>query len=166
MNVITTSHIETPLGPMIVGVIDDTICLLEFTDRKALESEITMLQKTLSAQMMSGIHPLFKTVQIQMKEYFEGKRKTFDLPQLHIGTEFERAIWKQLEGIPYGQTRSYLQVAQAAGVPRAVRAAACAIGMNKICIVIPCHRVIGSNGKLTGYSAGLARKMWLLELEK
>lgn len=150
---------------MMVGVIDDKVCILEFTDRKALKPEIKALEAVLKARMMPGTHPLFKSVEKQMKEYFEGKRKTFDFALLRTGTEFEKAIWKQLDEIPYGETWTYLQVAQAAGRPRAVRAAACAIGSNKICIIIPCHRVVGSNGTLTGYSAGLARKKRLLDLE-
>lgn len=151
---------------MIVGVIDDQVCILEFTNRRGFEAEITSIQKKLNATMVEGTHPLHKRVEKQMDEYFEGKRTVFEFPILTIGTDFEKAVWRELQNIPYGQTRTYLQIAKAMGNPRAVRAVGRANGRNKICIAIPCHRVIGSNGSLTGYASGLPRKKYVLDFEK
>lgn len=101
----------------------------------------------------------------QLKEYFDGKRTEFDLTLAPQGTEFQKKVWKQLLTIPYGKTVSYQKMANDLGDPKVIRAAASANGKNPIAIVIPCHRVIGSDGSLTGYASGLHRKKWLLELE-
>ena len=101
----------------------------------------------------------------QLEEYFAGTRRTFELPLDPQGTEFQRRVWDALLRIPYGETRSYREQAEALGNPRAIRAVARANGANRIAIVIPCHRVIGADGTLTGYAGGLARKAQLLTLE-
>lgn len=166
MNEIVTSHITTPLGPMIVGVFDNHVCILEFTNRRGFDAEVTSLQKMLNVPMVQKKHLLHSRVEQQITEYFEGTLKEFDFPVLITGTDFENAVWKVLDEIPYGETRTYLQIAEEIENPRAVRAVGRAIGKNKICIAIPCHRVIGSNGSLTGYASGLPRKQWFLEHEK
>ena len=102
---------------------------------------------------------------IQLNEYFEGKRKQFDLKLNAEGTSFQKKVWKQLEEIPYGKTISYLDLSKQLGDVKAIRAVANANGKNPLWIVVPCHRVIGSNGSLTGYAGGLHRKKWLLEHE-
>jgi O-6-methylguanine DNA methyltransferase len=101
----------------------------------------------------------------QVKAYFSGARRTFDLPVLLPGTEFQHRVWEQVLSIPYGQTQSYSEVARALGKPRAVRAVGAAAGQNPISIIVPCHRIVGSHGDLVGYSAGLWRKEWLLQHE-
>lgn len=110
--------------------------------------------------------PLIKEAGKQLQEYFEGKRIDFDLPLEPKGTQFQKAVWKTLETIPYGQTRSYKQVAQAVDSPKAYRAVGMANNKNPISIIIPCHRVIGANGKMVGYGGGLGIKEYLLNLEK
>ncbi|AFL80814.1 O-6-methylguanine DNA methyltransferase [Aequorivita sublithincola DSM 14238] len=106
-----------------------------------------------------------KDVVVQLKEYFEGKRKEFNLKLSPNGTDFQKRVWKKLQEIPFGKTVNYLQMANQLGDPKVIRAAASANGKNPISIIIPCHRVIGSDGSLTGYAGGLHRKKWLLELE-
>ncbi len=164
--VITATRLLTPLGPMMAGATDEGICLLEFTDRRMLETQIARLKKSLKAEMLPGSHPHFDLLEKQLKEYFDKKRKEFDLQLILPGTEFQQKVWSALQGIPPGETRSYAEQAKAVGNPAAVRAVAKANGDNRIAIIIPCHRVIGSDGKLTGYGGGLWRKEWLLNHER
>lgn len=165
-NVIDIGRIETPAGPMICGAGSDGICLLEFTDRRMLETEITELAKRLNATPVPGTNPFIDQTRQELHEYFEGERSRFTVPLMITGTPFQKKVWEQLRMIPYGVTRSYKDQAQAIGKPKAVRAVANANGMNKIAIIIPCHRIIGSDGKLTGYGGGLWRKKLLLDLEQ
>jgi AraC family transcriptional regulator of adaptative response/methylated-DNA-[protein]-cysteine methyltransferase len=159
------TRLTTPLGLMLAGATSEGICLLEFTDRRMLETQLKNLRKRLDAELLPGDNPHFAPLQQQLDEYFEGKRRRFDLPLVLPGTDFQRQVWSALQDIPYGQTRSYQEQAAAIGLPKAVRAVARANGDNRIAIIIPCHRVIGSDGKLTGYGGGLWRKRFLLELE-
>ncbi len=164
-NVITITRILTPLGPMLAGATDEGICLLEFVDRRMIETQIKRLKKYLHAELVPGNNKYFDELSYQLKEYFDGERKVFDVP-LHIpGTEFQLQVWKELQKIPYGITRSYKDQAIAIENPRAVRAVARANGDNRIAIIIPCHRVIGNNGELVGYGGGIWRKQHLLKLE-
>lgn len=101
----------------------------------------------------------------QLNQYFEGTRNIFDLPLTLVGTEFQKSVWQELRSIPFGKTISYLELAKRLGDPKVIRAAGTANGKNPIAIIIPCHRVIGSDGNLTGYAGGLKRKQWLLEHE-
>ena len=110
--------------------------------------------------------PLIKEAYRQLSEYLMGKRKRFDLPLNPRGTEFQQQVWKALCDIPHGETRSYKQIAETIGNPKAVRAVGMANNRNPLLIVIPCHRVIGANGKLVGYGAGIEKKEYLLKLEK
>ncbi len=110
-------------------------------------------------------NPVLREAERQLRAYFDGELRRFDLPLEMIGTEFQRRVWRSLESIPYGETRSYRQVAEAIGAPRAVRAVGAANGSNPLPIVVPCHRVIGSGGKLVGYGGGLPLKKRLLALE-
>jgi methylated-DNA-[protein]-cysteine S-methyltransferase len=109
--------------------------------------------------------PLLERAKQQLDEYFAGKRDDFDLPLELAGTDFQRAVWKALTKIPFGQTRSYADIAKAIGKPSAVRAVGAANGANPVAVIVPCHRVIGSDGSLTGYGGGLPRKKWLLAHE-
>lgn len=108
---------------------------------------------------------LFKTAVKQLREYFAGKRKKFSVPLSRKGTVFQHSVWKQLQAIPYGQTRSYGEIAKKIKAPKASRAVGMANGKNPVCIIVPCHRVIGANGKLTGFAGGLKMKTWLLKHE-
>jgi len=163
--VITVTRILTPLGPMFAGATEKGICLLEFTDRRMLETQIKRLTKLLNAQFIPGEHPWFNLLNDELVAYFKGELKQFSVPLDYPGTEFQRKVWGALQTIPFGQTRSYQHQSESIGNPKAVRAVAKANGDNRISIIIPCHRVIGKNGKLTGYGGGLWRKQRLLELE-
>ncbi len=163
---ITVTRILTPLGPMLAGAVDDGIVLLEFIDRRMIETQFKRLGHHLNAAFVPGEHPLFDPLNRQLNEYFDGKRQQFDIPLVLPGTPFQQAVWKALQTIPYGTTRSYQEQAEMLGRPEAVRAVARANGDNRIGIIIPCHRVIGKNGKLTGYGGGLWRKQHLLDLER
>ncbi|MDD4970438.1 MAG: methylated-DNA--[protein]-cysteine S-methyltransferase [Paludibacter sp.] len=163
---INITRIETPLGTMYACATGQGICLLEFTDRKMLETELKALSKRLNANIIQGANPHFETLKQQLEEYFEGQRKEFTVPLVSQGSEFQESVWTALQTIPYGSTRSYKNQAASINKPEAIRAVANANGMNRISILIPCHRVIGEDGSLTGYGGGLWRKKWLLDLEK
>lgn len=163
---ITTVRFESPLGELIAGATDEGVCLLEFNDRKRALTECRDIVKLLGQPLQEGEHKHLMDLMYQLNEYFTGTRKEFDLPLVTPGSDFQKAVWKELLNIPFGATRSYQEQANALGMPDAVRAVANANGMNRISIIIPCHRVIGSNGRLTGYGGGLKRKRWLLDHEK
>lgn len=163
--IITVNRIPTPLGPMMIGVTDHGLCLLEFTDRRMIETQIETLKKRFKAEMITGQHPMIGRVKEQIDEYFDGTRKEFELPLVTPGTDFQLSVWKELTNIPYGRTRSYKQQADAIGDVKAVRAVARANGENRLAIVIPCHRVIGSDGSIVGYGGGVHRKQWMLKHE-
>jgi AraC family transcriptional regulator, regulatory protein of adaptative response / methylated-DNA-[protein]-cysteine methyltransferase len=163
--VISIARILTPLGPMLAGATDAGLCLLEFADRRMLERQMTILQRRLRARAVPGAHPLLAAAQEQIGEYFAGSRRRFELPLDLRGTPFQMAVWRELGTIPYGVTRSYAEQAARIGRPTAVRAVGRANGENRLAIVVPCHRVVGANGALTGYGGGLWRKRKLLELE-
>ncbi|MCF0053302.1 methylated-DNA--[protein]-cysteine S-methyltransferase [Dyadobacter sp. LJ53] len=164
--VIDLTRLETPLGTMFACATDQGICLLEFTDRKMLETEFKTLSKLLNAVIIQGPNRHFDLLRIQLNEYFEGKRKVFTVPLFMPGTEFQQRVWQELQNIPFGSLRSYKQQSISLAKPECVRAVANANGMNRISIIVPCHRVIGENGALTGYGGGLWRKQWLLDLER
>ena len=166
VNVINLHRFATPLGPMIAGATDDGICLLEFTERRMLESEFGDLRRKLKANFVYGTNEHILKLEKQMHEYFEGKRRVFDVPLVTPGSEFQQSVWRQLTTIPYGHTRSYEEQAIAINNIKAIRAVASANGCNRISIVVPCHRVIGKDGTLTGYGGGLWRKKWLLDFER
>ncbi|RKX44743.1 MAG: XRE family transcriptional regulator [Verrucomicrobia bacterium] len=164
--VLNIVRFTTPIGPMFACASDKGVCLLDFTDRRMLETEFKDLCKRLNAVILPGGNPHLDQVQHEMKEYFAAQRKRFTVPLHAPGTDFQKSVWKILQEIPYGETRSYKQQAIALGNPKATRAVASANGYNRIGIIIPCHRVIGSDGSLTGYGGGLHRKKWLLDFEK
>ena len=165
-SIINVVRFTTPIGPMFACATDQGICLLDFTDRKILETEFQDLCKRLNAVILPGKNPYLDQVQSELSEYFSGDRKTFTVPLHTPGTEFRQSVWKVLQDIPYGETRSYKQQAIAMNNSKAVRAVASANGQNRVSIIIPCHRVIGADGQLVGYGGGLHRKKWLLEFEE
>lgn len=165
-NLILINRFSTPLGPMFACATEKGICLLEFVDRRMLETEFRDLQKRLKAIIIVGENEHIKQVKKEVAEYFEGTRKTFDVNLETPGTDFQRSVWECLQGIEYGTTATYQQQAEKINKPKAVRAVASANGYNRIAIIIPCHRVIGKNGKMTGYGGGIERKKWLIDHEK
>ena len=165
-NIISVTRILTPLGPMLAGATEEGICLLEFVDRRMLETQIRRLKKLFNAEFVPGTNKHFDVLAKQLKEYFDKNRIIFDVPLQLPGTEFQVKVWEELMKIPFGSTRSYKEQAIALNNPKAVRAVARANGDNRIAIIIPCHRVIGNDGKLVGYGGGIWRKQYLLNLEK
>lgn len=163
---ISQTYIDTPLGEMIACATDKGICLLEFNDRKKLNGQFQKLSKELDAAIVIEENTHFDLLRKELAAYFNDELKEFTVPLDLVGTEFQKKVWQALLTIPYGKTVSYLQQSEAMGNPLSIRAVANANGMNKIAIIVPCHRVIGSNGKLTGYAGGLERKRALLNLEK
>ena len=164
-NLILINRLTTPLGPMFVCATDKGICLLEFVDRRMLETEFKDLQKLLNANIILGENKHIKQVKKEIDEYFDGTRKTFDVHIETPGTDFQNKVWKGLQKIEYGTTTTYQKHAVRINSPKAIRAVASANGHNRISIIIPCHRVIGKNGKMTGYGGGVERKQWLIEHE-
>jgi methylated-DNA-[protein]-cysteine S-methyltransferase len=165
MKIVHQKTIQTPLGEMFACAVGEGICLLEFTDRKNVEKQFRSLSKALNAEIIEKDHPHFKQLEKELKEYFKGKREKFEVPLFTTGTEFQEKVWNLLQEIPMGEIRTYKQQSEFLGNPKAIRAVGTANGINKIAILIPCHRVIGSSGELVGYAGGIWRKQKLLELE-
>jgi AraC family transcriptional regulator, regulatory protein of adaptative response / methylated-DNA-[protein]-cysteine methyltransferase len=163
--VVQLSRVLTPLGPMLMGTTDGGVALLEFTDRRMLGTQLERLARKLKCVFVPGASPIGRQMEAELAAYFAGTLRSFSVPLQPVGTEFQRSAWQVLKAIPYGETRSYLAQAREMGRPSAVRAVARANGDNPIAIVVPCHRVIGADGKLTGYGGGLWRKRWLLHHE-
>ena len=158
--------IESPLGPLVAGATEEGICLLEFTDRRMLEAQFRTLRRLFKRAVVPGSNVHLRKLQEELTAYFSGALETFSVPLVYPGTTFQRRIWEELLAIPYGETRTYEEMAAAAGSPGACRAAGTANGMNRIAILIPCHRVVNKDGKLGGYGGGLWRKQRLLDLER
>ncbi|SEM00717.1 AraC family transcriptional regulator, regulatory protein of adaptative response / methylated-DNA-[protein]-cysteine methyltransferase [Aquimarina amphilecti] len=164
--VILISRLTTPLGPMFICATENGVCLLEFVDRRMLEAEFEDLQKRLNATILAGSNKHIKRAKKEVTEYFEGKRKVFDVLLETPGTEFQNIVWNSLLEIQYGEKSTYKKQAERIYKPTAIRAVASANGCNRIAILIPCHRVIGKDGSMTGYSGGIERKKWLLSHEE
>lgn len=163
---VTVTRIETPLGPMLAGSSDAGVCLLEFVDRRMLETQVERLAGIFKTPLVPGSSPHFESLADELRRYFAGELRRFSVPLDMRGTEFQKKVWAGLLAIPYGATRSYAEQARSLGVAEAIRAVARANGDNRIAVVIPCHRVVGADGSLTGYGGGLWRKRWLLDLER
>lgn len=155
----------TPLGPMFACATEKGICMLEFVDRRMLETEFKDLQRLLKARIIAGTNGHLAQLEEELRAYFEGERRKFDVALDTPGTPFQQSVWAALQDISFGKTRSYQAQSEYLGNPGAIRAVASANGANRVSIVIPCHRVIGKDGSLTGYGGGLERKRWLLEHE-
>lgn len=165
MNQVNIQYYKTKYAEFIIGSYNGKLCMLDFRYRKMRKTVDNRIKKTLNAEFIEKDDELLKETRKQLNEYFDMKRREFDIPILMLGTEFQKSVWKALLKITYGKTASYLELSKIIGKEKAVRAVANANGANSIGIIIPCHRIIGSNGELTGYAGGLALKKRLLELE-
>lgn len=163
--VIKTKRYESPCGALILGSLGDKLCLCDWLVERRRDHVDRRLERILKAEFEVGTSDVIETASAQLDEFFAGQRKEFDVPLLFAGTDFQERVWKELLGIPYGETVSYGEMARRIGMPKAVRAVANANGANSISIFVPCHRVIGSDHSLTGYGGGLAAKRALLEVE-
>jgi O-6-methylguanine DNA methyltransferase len=157
--------IATPLGNMIAASYKDRLSLLEFIDRRKPETALKPLAARHRAAVKKGNSPVLTQARKQLNLYFKGKLKKFNLRVSANGTDFQKNVWKQLTRIPPGKTVNYGKIAERAGKPKGARAAGMAIGSNPISVVVPCHRVIGKSGALTGFGGGIWRKKWLLQHE-
>ncbi|MDQ2961746.1 MAG: trifunctional transcriptional activator/DNA repair protein Ada/methylated-DNA--[protein]-cysteine S-methyltransferase [Pseudomonadota bacterium] len=157
---------DTPLGAMLALAADEGLALLEFVDRRGLEREIEVMQNRLERPILPGVHRYLAQIGDELAAYFSGRELTFATPLALRGSPFQRVVWNALLAIPPGATRSYAEIAATIGRGTAVRAVGRANGDNRLCLVVPCHRVIGADGALTGYGGGLWRKQWLLEHER
>ncbi|MGH1364300.1 MAG: bifunctional transcriptional activator/DNA repair enzyme AdaA [Calditrichia bacterium] len=164
--VLNLTRIPTPLGAMFACASDKGLCLLEFTDREVLQKELRDLCKRLKAIILQGENDHLRQLRTELDEYFSGSRKQFTVALDMPGTDFQQEVWEALLKVPFGETSTYGKQARRIGRDKAVRAVGTANGCNRISIVVPCHRIIGSDGRLTGYGGGLPRKQWLLEHEK
>lgn len=155
----------TPLGEMVAASHNNRLCLLEFADERKPETILKPLAAKLEAEVREGPTNALKMTRRQLDLYFQGRLSKFNLPLHPVGTDFQKDVWKQLTKIPHGRTTSYVNIAEQVGCPEGARAAGSAVGSNHLAIVVPCHRVIGKDGSMTGYAGGLWRKKWLLEHE-
>lgn len=166
VELLSFTRLNTPLGPMIAMAEKRGLVLLEFLDRPALTKEIEELRSVYGYALAPGATPHLAQLENELKEYFAGRLRRFHIALHMLGSAFDIAVWNRLLCIPFGETRSYAQVARELAQPGASRAVGVSNGHNRIAIVVPCHRVIGSDGSLTGYGGGLRRKRYLLDLEQ
>jgi O-6-methylguanine DNA methyltransferase len=163
---VVLSMLDTPLGPMLAGAVDDGVCLLEFSDRPMLPTQLEVLERRLRRPLVAGRHRWLDELALQLAAYFAGRRRGFELPLVAPGSPFQESAWSKLRQIPPGSTFTYEQLAAGAGRPGAQRAAGTANGANRIAMLIPCHRVIRKSGDVGGYGGGSWRKAWLLDHER
>lgn len=184
MEKVCCRELETPVGQVILGTMGGKLCLCDWKNSKRRMQNANRIKRLLKAEfvditslreepellaeanaLQNSLFIIDKTER-ELAEYFAGSRKSFDIPLLLVGTDFQKSVWQALREIPYGEVVSYMDVSQSIGNPQAIRAVSQAIGSNPLSIFIPCHRVVGSNGALTGYAGGIEAKRCLLELEK
>ncbi|MDH3286013.1 MAG: methylated-DNA--[protein]-cysteine S-methyltransferase, partial [Acidobacteriota bacterium] len=164
--VVRVDRLATPMGLMLAAATDHELVLLEFVDRRMLPTQVRRIRERLRAVFVPEPSAVTAAAGDMLAGYFRGELRAFDLPLRAPGTAFQQEVWAALREIPYGETRSYAEVARGVGRPAAVRAVGRANGMNALAIVVPCHRVVGADGKLVGYGGGLWRKQRLLDLER
>ena len=165
MDKINIQYFNTPVGEMILGSYEDKLCMADWRYRKMRDRVDRRVQKGLNATFVEEESVVLKKAKEELEAYFKGVRKRFDIPLLMVGTEFQKSVWQGLIQIPFGETVSYLDLAKGIDNQKAVRAVASAVGANAISLLIPCHRIIGTDGSLTGYAGGLDAKKKLLEIE-
>lgn len=162
---VVVSRTPSPVGPLLLAATEEGVCLVQFADPDRLESQLGQMGERFDAPLVPGSNGHLDRVRDELEEYFAGERTEFDVPLVLEGTRFQKSVWNALREIPYGETRSYADVARAIGSPAAVRAVGSANGANPVPIVIPCHRVVRTDGSLGGYGGELWRKRILLQLE-
>ncbi|MDD6501743.1 MAG: methylated-DNA--[protein]-cysteine S-methyltransferase [Bacteroidales bacterium] len=162
---VCTQFHPSPCGELILASLDNALCLCDWKGMPCAERNLRRIERYVNAKFSTASSPVLEQTKQQLDEYFAGRRKKFDIPLHPVGTDFQLQVWRALLHIPYGETRSYKEIAKMIGNEKAVRAVAHAIGANGIDILIPCHRVVGSNHALTGFAGGLDRKEYLLKLE-
>jgi O-6-methylguanine DNA methyltransferase len=163
---VVMTMIPTPLGPMLAGTTDDGICLLEFTDRPMLATQLRVLEHRLGRPIVAGHHPHLDRLSVELDEYFAERRTSFNVAVVAPGSQFQERTWAQLRSIPPGETLSYAELATRVGRPGAQRAVGTANGANRVALVIPCHRVVRKSGETGNYGGGRWRKAWLLAHEQ
>lgn len=165
-SVIVIKRYLTPCGPLLLGEYDNRLCLCDWINRKNRLQIDARITKSLCSKYDEQETELLSKIITLLNQYFEGKEIELNIPLLLVGTDFQKKVWNALMKIPYGETVSYSNLAHKLGCPKSIRAVANAIGANPLSIVVPCHRIIGANGHLTGYAGGLEAKKFLLDLEK
>jgi methylated-DNA-[protein]-cysteine S-methyltransferase len=165
MNRIAISYFKTPFGELILGTYQQELCLCDWRYRKMRNEIDKRIQKGLESEYFEDETTAIQNTKKQLNEFFKNERKSFEIPLLLVGTDFQKSVWNELIKIPFGKTCSYLELSQKMGDVKAIRAVASANGANAISIIIPCHRIIGSDGKMIGYAGGLNVKKKLLQLE-
>lgn len=165
-NIIQIHYYHSPVGELVLGDFNNQLCLCDWRYRKMRYEVDNRILKGLQAEFVEELTPLLTETQNQLQAYFDKKSETFDLPLLFVGTDFQQTVWKALQQIDYGKTQTYLGLSKQLNNPKAIRAVASANGANAISIIIPCHRIIGSNQELVGYAGGLSAKKKLLVLEQ
>ena len=166
MNTISFQYHKTKYGELVLGSFEEQLCLLDFRYRRMRKTVDERLKKGLNAQFVEQSSDIIEETKKQLDEYFGMERRDFDIPLVTVGTDFQKRVWGALQEVPYGSTSTYLDLAKKIGDEKAVRAVARANGANAIGIIIPCHRIIGSDGELVGYGGGIAVKKRLLKLEQ
>ncbi len=165
MNQINIKYYKTKIGELILGSFDNKLCLLDFRYRRMRNTVDKRIKTGLKAEFIEKDDNVLKETRKQIDEYLLGERKEFDIPLLMVGTDFQKQVWQALMNVKYGKTASYLDLAKSINNEKSVRAVANANGANSIGLIIPCHRIIGSDGSLVGYGGGLSVKKRLLTLE-
>ena len=166
MKFINIQYCKTKIGELILGSFEGKLCLLDFRYRKMRKTVDERIKKGLNAKFAENNTEIIEKTLAELDEYFHGNRKEFDVPLKMVGTDFQKRVWEALLRVPFGTTSTYLQLAKKIKNEKAVRAVAAANGANSMSIIIPCHRIIGINGKLVGYAGGLPIKKQLLKLEQ
>ncbi len=165
LNRVDIQYFDTPVGELILGAYDQRLCLCDWSHRRNREAVDARIQKQLGAEFEVKDHSVLKAARRELEQYFGRERRAFEVPLLPLGTAFQQRVWQALRQIPYGETTSYLELAETVADRNSVRAVASANGANALSIFIPCHRVIGSDGRLVGYAGGLEAKAALLGVE-
>jgi methylated-DNA-[protein]-cysteine S-methyltransferase len=165
MDKVIIQYYKSPFGELILGSFDGKLCMADWRYRKMRDSIDKRIQDGLETSFEDGETHIIRDARQQLEEYLAGERTVFDIPLLMVGTSFQKRVWDELLEIPFGETESYLGLSRKLGDEKAIRSVAAANGANAISIIVPCHRVIGSDGKLTGYGGGIRIKRKLLQLE-
>lgn len=164
-DIIVTMSCHSPCGELMLGSFDEKLCMCDWQDSKRVDNRCDRIKRMLRVEFSEGASTILERAAAELDEYFAGERREFDVPLLFAGSDFQKSVWTALSSIPYGTTVTYGALSRLLGKPGAVRAVANAVGGNALSIFVPCHRVIGCDGSLTGYSGGLEAKRHLLQLE-